>query len=346
MSTRPGTHDVALNDLRRDGGTQARAQLDDATISEYAAAYKAGEQLPPVVAFKDEAGMRWLADGFHRVHGAHRAGKETIPCCTYKGTQRDAILHAAGANAQHGLRRTNADKRRAVEMLVRDREWSKWSDRKIAETAGVHHETVAAVRAELAISPIERASKQKDSVRHAAQGEPASGRVTPLETAAEDDEGSAAAVDAAALPGESPIEMHGIEADATWIEGVALTIAGLTALDGKLRALVGQAGALTATAAVQQAAREAIRQAGDRVRALVPVMACVYCRDPDGEFLRAHLCSACGGEGTLTAEQSQRVPAELLLPGAAPVVKATAKACSDCGGSKCGPACRYKRPAA
>lgn len=125
-------------------------------------------------------------------------------------------------------------------------------------------------------------------------------------------------------PVAGPIAMHGIEAPDGWLDGVKATIDGLTTLDNKLRALVGQAGGLSATPAVSQAAREAIRQAGDRVRALIPVMACVYCRDPDGELLRAMNCSACGGEGTLTAEQAQRVPAEQLLPGAAPVVRAAA----------------------
>ena len=66
------------------------------------------------------------------------------------GTSRDAILYAIGANAAHGLRRTQADKRRAVERLLKDPEWSRWSDRKIAEAAKVDHKTVAAIRRELA----------------------------------------------------------------------------------------------------------------------------------------------------------------------------------------------------
>ena len=63
-----------------------------------------------------------------------------------QGTRRDAVLHSVGANAQHGLRRTNADKRRAVETLLRDEEWSGWSDSEIARRCGVSHPTVAKVR--------------------------------------------------------------------------------------------------------------------------------------------------------------------------------------------------------
>jgi hypothetical protein len=66
-----------------------------------------------------------------------------------QGTRRDAILHAAGANAAHGLRRTNADKRRAVETLLRDEEWSKWSDREIARLCAVSHPFVSQIRQSL-----------------------------------------------------------------------------------------------------------------------------------------------------------------------------------------------------
>jgi len=44
------------------------------------------------------------------------------------GTQRDAILHSVGANATHGLRRSNQDKRKAVVTLLEDNEWCQWSD--------------------------------------------------------------------------------------------------------------------------------------------------------------------------------------------------------------------------
>ena len=56
------------------------------------------------------------------------------------------------ANSAHGLRRTNDDKRRAVEMLLSDEEWSKRSDRWIAEKCGVHHDTVGSYRKQLSVS--------------------------------------------------------------------------------------------------------------------------------------------------------------------------------------------------
>ncbi|MEX2673523.1 MAG: hypothetical protein WD294_15600 [Phycisphaeraceae bacterium] len=61
----------------------------------------------------------------------------------------DAILYSVGANADHGLRRTNADKRASVETLLADDEWAKWSDNKIAKACGVSPTTVGTARSSL-----------------------------------------------------------------------------------------------------------------------------------------------------------------------------------------------------
>nr|WP_244557034.1 hypothetical protein [Fulvimarina manganoxydans] len=63
-----------------------------------------------------------------------------------QGTRRDAILHSVGANATHGMRRTNADKRRAVTRLLEDAEWAAWSDREIARRCGVSQPFVGSMR--------------------------------------------------------------------------------------------------------------------------------------------------------------------------------------------------------
>jgi hypothetical protein len=54
-----------------------------------------------------------------------------------------------GANSEHGLRRTNDDKRCAVSLLLHDAEWVEWSNREIARRCVVDHKTVAKLRAEL-----------------------------------------------------------------------------------------------------------------------------------------------------------------------------------------------------
>lgn len=139
---------IDIANIRIDGGTQSRVQIDQGAVSDYAEAIKEGKSLPPVVVFFDGAN-NWLADGFHRWHAFRAAGINSIAADVRHGTQRDAILFSVGANAAHGLRRTNADKHKAVETLLADDEWSKWSDRKIAEACGVGHPLVASVRRQL-----------------------------------------------------------------------------------------------------------------------------------------------------------------------------------------------------
>lgn len=138
---------VAVSAIRADVALQPRVSLDIATIAEYAAAMRDGATFPPVVVFHDGAAY-WLADGFHRVAAARQAEAETIAADVRQGTRRDALLFAVGANADHGLRRTNADKRRAVEILLADEEWAGWSDSEIARRCAVSQPFASKVRGE------------------------------------------------------------------------------------------------------------------------------------------------------------------------------------------------------
>lgn len=141
------TKTLKLDQLRIDGGTQIRVSLSEDTVKEYAEAYQEGVELPPVKAVFDGSEY-WLWEGFHRWHASRRAGLGEIQAEVSQGTQRDAILLACGANASHGLKRTNADKRKAVETLLADEEWGKWSDAKIADEAAVTRQFVASVRSQ------------------------------------------------------------------------------------------------------------------------------------------------------------------------------------------------------
>lgn len=136
---------IKLKLIRLDGGTQPRAAIDQDVVADYAEKIKAGQDMPPVVLFHDGADY-WLADGFHRFHAATDAGQADINAEVRTGGKRQAVLYSVGANASHGLRRSNADKRKAVQTLLADEEWAKWSDRKIAEACNVDHKTVAEVR--------------------------------------------------------------------------------------------------------------------------------------------------------------------------------------------------------
>ncbi len=139
---------LPLYDIRLDGGTQPRAQLDQTTINSYAEDMQNGDSFPAVVVFYDGKDY-WLADGFHRWHATMETGKDQIRAQVKQGTQRDAVLHSVGVNSVHGLRRTNLDKRRAVMRLLHDEEWVAWSDREIARHCRVSHPFVASLRSGL-----------------------------------------------------------------------------------------------------------------------------------------------------------------------------------------------------
>lgn len=134
-----------IDRISTDEGTQTRQVLDQTTCAEYAQAMLDWKEFPPIDVFSDGTDY-WLADGFHRVQGAKDAGLTEIKANIHEGTKRDAILFAVGANDAHGLRRTNADKRTAVELLLRDEEWSQWPDREIARQCAVSHNFVSSLR--------------------------------------------------------------------------------------------------------------------------------------------------------------------------------------------------------
>lgn len=136
---------IKLAQIRTDGGTQPRAALNEATVAEYAEAITEGAKLPPIIVYHDGSDY-WLADGFHRFHAHRKIDALDISAEVVQGTKRDAILRSVGANAAHGLRRTNDDKRKAVSTLLDDAEWAKWTDVAIARACGVSSNFVGDMR--------------------------------------------------------------------------------------------------------------------------------------------------------------------------------------------------------
>ncbi|MBH2008230.1 MAG: ParB-like nuclease domain-containing protein [Xanthomonadaceae bacterium] len=147
---------LSLDLIRTDGGTQSRVELNEETYLDYAEAMLAGAKFPAVTVFHDGASY-WLADGFHRFFAVQEAGLHEIEADIRQGTQRDAVLFSLGANGSHGQRRTNADKRKAVETLFADAEWSAWSNTEIARACSVSEGMVRSLRKnEVTSAPAER----------------------------------------------------------------------------------------------------------------------------------------------------------------------------------------------
>lgn len=134
-----------LDILKIKEGSQARESINEAVVQSYAEHLTAGGTFPPIVVFFDSKNY-WLADGWHRLVAHRRVGSLEISEEVHVGNQRDALRFALGANATHGLARTNADKRNAVITALEDGEWSLLSNKGIAELCKVSNTFVADVK--------------------------------------------------------------------------------------------------------------------------------------------------------------------------------------------------------
>jgi hypothetical protein len=134
---------VKLASIQMDTSIQCRAVIDTATVSEYAERMMEGDKFPDIVVFQS-GGKFWIGDGWHRVMAAQQMGAIDIAAEVRIGGRKDALQYALGANAANGLRRSNADKRRCVEIALA--EFGDLSSRQIAVMCGVDHKTVEAAR--------------------------------------------------------------------------------------------------------------------------------------------------------------------------------------------------------
>ena len=156
---------IRLADIELNGGTQTRAKIDRDTVADYGNAMIDGAEFPPIIVYYDGLAY-WLADGFHRVAAARMCEWKEIDAEVRQGTCRDAILHSVGANAQHGLRRTNTDKQRAVETLINDDEWGRWSNCEIARRCGVSEFLVRKFRPTSIKSKLDRNTECAYTTKH------------------------------------------------------------------------------------------------------------------------------------------------------------------------------------
>ena len=166
---------LSLDELVIDAGFQVRAGgLNHEHVNDLAEALEAGLNLPPVKVCRVEEIGNIITDGFHTVEAHRRCGRKEVPCLLSQGTRTDAVLAAATANRQHdqsGLKRTNADKRQAVQLIltcVKD-----WSDHRIADHVGVSHTFVGTVRREQSSNhqlETDSSSPSSESLREGADG--------------------------------------------------------------------------------------------------------------------------------------------------------------------------------
>jgi hypothetical protein len=154
----PGVQTVLVERLTLDPTLQPRREMDPALIDEYAERMRAGDQFPPLVAFLDATEVLRLSEGWHRYAAAKAAEVEALAVDVRLGDYRAAHLNSLASNKDHGLRRSNADKRRAILAMLADPEWVAWSNERIAAHLGVSPPTVAKYRDDPSLKVLEIAS--------------------------------------------------------------------------------------------------------------------------------------------------------------------------------------------
>ena len=101
--------------------------------------------MPPIVVYgPDSRGKYFLSEGWHRLAAHRLAGRSAISATIRSGGWKEALEHALGSNAQHGLPRSSADKRHAVKLALTH--WAQWSNGVIAEKCAVSKEMVGDIR--------------------------------------------------------------------------------------------------------------------------------------------------------------------------------------------------------
>jgi ParB-like chromosome segregation protein Spo0J len=131
--------------IRTDGGTQPRLELDQAMVKDYAEKMRDGIKFPPIIVFHDGSEY-WLADGFHRYFATKSNAITTIEAEVKQGTLRDAMLFAWSANNRHGKPPKPEDIRAIIRKMFEDEEWGKWSNVQIAKQLEVSISTVQRLR--------------------------------------------------------------------------------------------------------------------------------------------------------------------------------------------------------
>jgi hypothetical protein len=155
---------VALDAIDRHRDLQVRVLQPFGTLhvrqdiaDDYRTLYEEGKDLGRLSIVEEvdgegePTGRMLLADGHHRYEALKMLGREFAPCKVYKGDRFTAILLAARENGGRGLQFSLTDRKKVAEQLLTGlaRRNVTWSDREIADWAGLDRATVSKVRDEL-----------------------------------------------------------------------------------------------------------------------------------------------------------------------------------------------------
>lgn len=155
------TKEIAIAQIARDPALQQRSgRMDEEYATELCDIVREAQEegdgivhpLPPVKVVWDGE-VFWLWDGYHTVHAYEANNLPAIIADIYIGDYDGAVILSYGANPGHGLRRTRADKKKAVIAALGNPHLSDATHMEIAEVCGVSREFVWRVNKELDEQP-------------------------------------------------------------------------------------------------------------------------------------------------------------------------------------------------
>jgi hypothetical protein len=229
---------ISVDNIEATAATQMRKRLDRGVIDQYTEDLKNGDPFPPVHVYREENSERnILADGFHRHRAFVNAERSEIGCWIYEGGMHEALIHALGSNHGHGFRRTNADKRHAVEMALKDPEISKLKQKEIADICRVTDRAVRKIRNEILAKDSSNGNDRNGSASEKPKVEKAKGNVRDTgevsQKQVETDELKGALKQVMVLPYDGEMANERLELDAdlvadceyvsTWLSTLVIT---------------------------------------------------------------------------------------------------------------------------
>jgi hypothetical protein len=163
---------IEIAAINRD--VQVRVKTDRGVVDDYHRALVSGAVFPPIVVFRDKkTGAVLLADGNHRLDSRIKNGETTIDAEVREGGRREALAYAVGSSKGHGLRFSNADKRNAVTLALKDSKLKKLKDTELADLIGVSQPFVWKLRGAITVIKSEPAEREPE------RGEPGNAPAQP-----------------------------------------------------------------------------------------------------------------------------------------------------------------------
>lgn len=157
---------ISLKEIVKSKRLKARSGgLDRDHVEGLAFAYEKGEEIeaPRVWVVKGLVGY-FLTRGWHRIAALEKLGRSRVECEVKNGSFEEALLDAVQGDVANGLRRSNKDKKQCVDLLLK--QFGEWSDRKIAEEAGVSHPFVSECRVVTVTTDAKKPLKKPSSPTH------------------------------------------------------------------------------------------------------------------------------------------------------------------------------------